>query len=77
MLEIKNRSQLPGVSGPDNDRTIFPTSLCSPKISGPDNNHTIWWLLSGPEKFLGPENDQIVWLLSGPGRCLVLLQVLT
>ncbi len=28
----------PGVSGPDHDRTISPTSLCGPKISGPDNN---------------------------------------
>ncbi len=28
----------PGVSGPDNDRTIFPTSLCGPKFSGPDND---------------------------------------
>ncbi len=32
----------PGVSGPDNDRTIFPTSLCGPKISGPHND----WSLS-------------------------------
>ncbi len=46
-----------GVSGPDNDRTIFPNSV---------------WLFSGPE-ISGPDNDQIVWSLSGPGRCLVLL----
>ncbi len=31
------------------------------------------WSLPGPE-ISGPENDQIVWSLSGPGRCLVLLQ---
>ncbi len=63
-----NEMRRPAVSGPDNDRTIFPTSLCGPKISGPHNN----WSLPGPE-ISGPENDQIVWLLSGPGRCLVLL----
>ena len=31
----------PGVSGPDNDRTIFPMSLCGPKISGPHNDWSI------------------------------------
>ncbi len=68
----------PGVSGPDNDRTIFPTSLCGPKISGPENDQIVWslsgprWSLSGPE-ISGPENDQMVWSLSVPGgHCLVL-----
>ncbi len=61
----------PSVSGPDNDRTIFPTSLCGPKISGPENDQIVW-LFSGPE-ISGPDNDQMVWSLSGPGRCLVLL----
>ncbi len=31
----------PGVSGPDNDRTIFPMSLCGPEISGPDNDQIV------------------------------------
>ncbi len=56
---------IPGVSGPDNDRTIFPTSLCGPKISGPDNNHTIW-SFSGPKNFSGPDNNH------PGGHCLVL-----
>ncbi len=47
-----------GVSGPDNDRTIFPTSLCGPKISGPENNQIVW-SLCGPE-ISGPDNDQIL-----------------
>ncbi len=47
-----------GVSGPDNDRTIFLTSLCGPKISGPENNQIVW-LLCGPE-IPGPDNDHIV-----------------
>ncbi len=64
-------SKPPGVSGPDNDRTIFPTSLCGPKISGPEDNQIVW-SLCGPE-ISGPDNDQMVWSLSGPGRCLVLL----
>ncbi len=51
----------PGVSGPHNDRTIFPWSLCGPKISGPHND----WSLSSPE-ISGPENNHIVWSLSGP-----------
>ncbi len=34
-----------GVSGPDHDSTISPTSLCGPKIS------------LGPKIFLGPDND--------------------
>ncbi len=83
--ESTGHLRCPGVSGPDNDRTIFRTSLCGPKISGPhndwslssreisgpENNHIVW-SLSSPE-ISGPENDQIVWSLSGPGRCLVLL----
>ncbi len=59
---------LAGVSGPDNDRTIFPTSLCGPKISGPENNQIVW-SLCGPE-ILGLDNDQIVC-----GRSLVLVVV--
>ncbi len=40
-------SQITSVSGPDHDRTIFPTSLCGPEIFlGPDNDH------------LGLDNDQ-------------------
>ena len=31
-----------GVSGPDPDRNISPTSLCSPEISGPDNDIIVW-----------------------------------
>ncbi len=60
-----------GISGPDNDRTIFPTSLCGPKIFR-TRQQLPRWSLSGPE-ISGPENDQIVWSFSGPGRCLVLL----
>ena len=44
-------SKPPGVSGPDNDRTIFPTSLCGPKISGPENDQMVW-SLSGPGRCL-------------------------
>ncbi len=73
---------LPGVSGPDSDHNIFPTSLCGPGISRPDN-HIICLVQNrselspgrsepGPE-ILGPRNDLGVWSLSGPGRCLVLL----
>ncbi len=39
------------VSGPDNDRTIFPTSLCGPEILGPHNDHGVW-SLSGPGRCL-------------------------
>ena len=68
-------SRCTGVSGPDNDRTIFLTSSSGPEILGPHNDWSLSsprWSLSGPE-ISGPENDQIVWSLSGPGRCLVLL----
>ncbi len=41
----------PGVSGPDNNRTIFPTSLCGPKFSGPENDQIVW-SLSGPGRCL-------------------------
>ncbi len=44
-------SESTGVSGPDNDRTIFPTSLCSPEISGPENDQIVW-SLSGPSRCL-------------------------
>ncbi len=40
-----------GVSGPDNDLTIFPTLLCGPKISGPDNDQMVW-SLAGPGRCL-------------------------
>ncbi len=66
----------PGVSGPDPDRNISPTSLSGPKkFSGPGSNlpGSPGWSEPGPE-ILGPHNDLGVWSLSGPGRCLVLLQ---
>ncbi len=86
MKDANRFSQLnnSGVSGPDNDRTIFPTSLCGPKISGPHNDWSlstshcvvvVWsWSLSGPGRCL----VQVIvwsWSLSGPGRCLVLVVV--
>ncbi len=47
--EADSRHAIPstGVSGPDNDHTIFLMSLCGPKISGPENNQIVW-SLSGP-----------------------------
>ncbi len=58
-----------GVSGPDNDRTIFPTSLCGPKSSGPHNDWSLSsprWSLSGPE-ISGPEKVVVwSWSLFGP-----------
>ncbi len=64
-----------GVSGPEPDRNISPTSLSGPKIcSGPGSD-----LLGSPGRsepgpeILGPHNDLGVWSLSGPDRCLVLL----
>ncbi len=75
MGELFPNTKESGVSGPDNDRTIFLTSFSGPEILGPHNDWSLSsprWSLSGPE-ISGPENDQIVWSLSGPGRCLVLL----
>ncbi len=60
--------QSPGVSGPDNDRTIFPTSFSGPEILGPHND----WSLSSPRwNFRTREwpNSVVVvwsWSLSGP-----------
>ncbi len=62
----------PGVSGPDHDRTISPTSLCGPEILGPHNNGlglNSDWSLCGPRQnfvVLGLDNDQIKKLACGP-----------
>ena len=66
----------PGVSGPDSNRNISPTSLSGPKKFsglGSDLPGSPGRLEPGPE-ILGPHNDLGVWSLSSPGRCLVLLQ---
>ncbi len=62
----------PGVSGPDNDRTIFLTSLCGPGIFRTRQRPHYVWSLCGPGHCL----VLVVvwsWSLSGPGRCLVLV----